>query len=292
VVIEGTGTTSGEPPVVLVGGITSGFFDAVGVRVIRGRALTDTEAAGGSRVAVINRTMARKFWPGENAVGHRFRRTDGGAGDWFTIIGVSDDILTWDVSDRPLPTAYVPYAVVPVRGPDLFIRTNGNPPDLARSARAAIQDAAPAVPVTAIRTMTEVHHLALARQQTLASLFTVVGVIAVLLCATGVYGVLSWFVSQRTPEIGIRAALGADRRALVGLFVRQGMIVVAQGIVLGLAGAWALARLIRGRLHDVSATDPVRLAALALLLAAVALLAIYVPARRAAAVDPLVAIRD
>jgi putative ABC transport system permease protein len=291
-VIEGTATTSGEPPVVLVGGITSGFFDVLGVPVVRGRALTDAEAAGGSHVAVINRTMARRFWPGEDAVGHRFRRAGDGAGEWFTIAGVSDDILTWDLSDRPLPTAYVPYSLVAVRGPSLFIRTDANPSDLARSARAAIQDVAPAVPVTDVRTMTEVHHLALARQQTLASLFTVVGVIALLLCATGVYGVLSWFVSQRKSEIGIRAALGADRRALVGLFVRQGMIVVLEGIILGLAGAWALARLIRGRLHDVSATDPLTFAAVALLLAAVALLAVYVPARRAAAVDPLVAIRE
>ncbi len=292
VFLEGTDTGAGEPPVVLMGGITSGFFDVLGVRVIRGRALTDVEAASGSRIAVINRTMATRFWPGEDAVGHRFRRANGEAGDWFTIAGVSDDILTWDVSDHPLPTAYVPYPLVPVRGPDLFIRTGGNPSELAPSARAAIRDVDPDVPVTAIRTMTEVHHLALARQQTLASLFTIVGIIALLLCATGVYGVLSWFVSQRTSEIGIRAALGADRRALVGLFVRQGMTLVLEGIIPGLAGAWALARLIRGRLHDVSATDPVRFAALALLLAAVALLAIYVPARRAAAVDPLVAIRE
>jgi putative ABC transport system permease protein len=275
-----------------MGGITSRFFDVLGVRILQGRALSDAEAARGSHVAVINRTMARMFWPGEDAVGHRFRRADGEPGDWFTIAGVSDDILTWDVSDRPLATAYVPYSLAPVRTPDLFIRSAGEPSGIARSARAALQEVQAGVPVTGIRTMTEVHRLALARQGTLASLFTAVSAIALLLCATGVYGVLSWFVSQRTSEIGIRAALGADRRALIRLFVRQGMILVFEGIALGLAGAWALARLIRGRLYDVSATEPVRFVMLALLLAAVALVAIYVPARRAATVDPLVAIRD
>jgi predicted permease len=292
VVVEGTDTPLSDPPVVLMGGVTSRFFEVLGVRIVRGRALSEAEAAAGSHVAVINTRMARMFWPGEDAVGHRFRRAEGGAGEWFTVAGVSDDILTWDVSDRPLPTAYVPYSLVPVREPDLFVRSTGEPSPIAPSARAAIQDIEPGLPVTGIRTMTEVHHVALARQQTLASLFTVVSGIALLLCATGVYGVLSWFVSQRTSEIGIRAALGADRRALVGLFVRQGMIVVFEGIALGLVGAWALARLIRGRLYDVSATEPVRFVALALLLAAVALVAIYVPARRAAAVDPLVAIRE
>jgi putative ABC transport system permease protein len=118
------------------------------------------------------------------------------------------------------------------------------------------------------------------------------GGIALLLGATGVYGVLSCLVSQRTHEIGIRAALGADRRTLIGLFVRPGMVMTLVGIVLGLAGAWGLARLVRGMLHDVSATDPLSFAGVALVLIGVALLATYLPARRAAAVDPLIAIRE
>jgi ABC-type antimicrobial peptide transport system permease subunit len=150
----------------------------------------------------------------------------------------------------------------------------------------------PTRPLPDVRTMTEVHHQALSRMQTLASLFMVVGGIALILGATGVYGLLSYFVSQRTYEIGIRAALGADRRALVGFFVRQGMTVAFVGIALGVAGAWALARVVRGLLHEVDPTDPLSLSGAALVLTAVAFLATYVPARRAANVDPLIAIRN
>jgi ABC-type antimicrobial peptide transport system permease subunit len=146
--------------------------------------------------------------------------------------------------------------------------------------------------VLGMRTMTEIHYEALSRQETLADLLAVLGGIALLLAATGVSGVLSYFVSQRTYEIGIRAALGADRRSLVRLFVRQGMAMTMGGTVLGLAGAWALARVVRGRLHEVSPTDPLSFAGAALLLIGIVLIASYFPARRAASVDPLVAIRE
>lgn len=201
-------------------------------------------------------------------------------------------ILTWEVSNRPQPTAYVPYAHVPVGAPGLFIRASGDPSLLLASVRAAIHALDPTQPLPDVRSMTEVHREALSRIQTLASLFVVVGGIALLLGATGVYGVLSYFVSQRTYEIGIRAALGADRRRLVSLFVRQGMTMAFAGIGLGIAGAWALARVVRGLLHEVDPTDPLSFAGAALVLAAVGFLATYVPARRAADVDPLIAIRN
>jgi ABC-type antimicrobial peptide transport system permease subunit len=179
-----------------------------------------------------------------------------------------------------------------VEQPGLFIRASGDPSLLVPSVRAAIHAIDPTRPLLDVRTMTEVHYEALSRMQTLASLFVVVGCIALLLGATGVYGVLSYFVSQRTYEIGIRAALGADRRALVGFFVSQGMTMAFVGIALGLAGAWALGRVVRGLLHEVDPTDPLSLSGAALVLAAVGFLATYVPARRAANVDPLIAIRN
>jgi ABC-type antimicrobial peptide transport system permease subunit len=148
------------------------------------------------------------------------------------------------------------------------------------------------MPIVGMQTMTDIHHDALSRQQTLASLLTVLGGIALLLGAAGVYGVLAYFVSLRTQEIGIRAALGADRSRLVRFFVRQGLTVTLVGIGVGLAGAWALSRVVRGRLHEVSPTDPVSFAGAAALLMVVGLLASYLPARRAAAVDPLTAIRS
>jgi ABC-type antimicrobial peptide transport system permease subunit len=139
--------------------------------------------------------------------------------------------------------------------------------------------------------MTEVHYMALSRHQTLGRLFAVLGAIALVLGAAGVYGVLSYFVTQRTVEIGIRAALGADARSLVRMFVRQGMTVTAIGFALGVPGAWAVARLLRGRLYNVSPPDVWIFAGVMLVLAAVAFVAAWLPSRRAASVDPLVALR-
>ena len=292
VIPDGPRGTPEHLPTVLLGGVTSDFFRVLNVPIVQGSMFTDVESASRATVAVVNRTMARRLWPGENPIGRSFRRAADNAPAWFTIIGVSDDILTWDVSNRPQPAAYVPYAHVPVREPGLFVRASGDPLLLVPSVRAAIHAMDPTRPLPDVRTMTEVHHQALSRMQTLASLFMVVGGIALILGATGVYGVLSYFVSQRTYEIGIRAALGADRGALVGFFVRHGMTVAFVGIALGVAGAWALARVVRGLLHEVDPTDPLSLSGAALVLTAVAFLATYVPARRAANVDPLIAIRN
>jgi putative ABC transport system permease protein len=292
VIPDGPQGTPERPPTVLLGGVTSDFFSALDVPIVQGRMFTDVESRSRSAVAVVNKTMARRLWPGENPIGRRFVQAAHKDAGWFTIVGVSDDILAWDVSDRPQPTAYVPYAHVPVGEPGLFIRTSSDPSLLLSSVRATIHAMDPTKPLPDVRTMTEVHRQALSRMRTLASLFVVVGGIALLLGATGVYGVLSYFVSQRTYEIGIRAALGADRRTLVSLFVRQGMTMAFVGIALGVAGAWALARVVRGLLHEVEPTDPLSFAGAALVLAAVGFLATYVPARRAANVDPLIAIRN
>jgi predicted permease len=278
------------PPAILLGGVTAQFFDVLGVPVVRGRALTDAESRSTSPVAVINRRMAERLWPGESAVGRRFKPV---ARDvWFTVVGVAENILNWDLSDRPLPTAYVPYPHVADRDPRLLVRTAGDPAAAAPALRAAIYEASPSTPILNVSTMTDVHRMALGRHVTLARLFGVLGGIALLLGAVGVYGVLSYFVSQRTAEIGIRAALGADPRSLVTLFVKQGIVVAGIGLAAGVPAAWVVARVLRGRLYNVSPPDaPIFLVVSALLLA-VALVAAYVPSRRAAAVDPLVALRQ
>lgn len=278
------------PPVILLGGVTSQFFDVLAVPVVEGRALTEAEARSTSPVAVINQRMAERLWPGESAVGRRFRTT---AGDvWFTVVGVSEGILNWDLSDRPLPTAYVPYPHVGERDPRLFLRTAGNPAAVAPAVRAAIQEAAPSTPILDMSTMTEVHRMALARNVTLARLFGVLGGIALLLGAVGVYGVLSYFVSQRTAEIGVRAALGAQPRSLVAMFVKQAIAVAVVGVGIGLPAAWAVARVLRGRLHNVSPPDAIIFGSVCMVLIAVAGVAAYLPARRAAVVDPLAALRQ
>jgi predicted permease len=279
-------------PPVLLGGVTSGFFDALGVPILQGRAFTEAEGRSRDAIAIVNRTLAQRFWPDTNAVGRAVRWAADGTDVWLAIVGVSEDILTWDLSNRALPAAYLPYRHVPVRDPTLLLRASGDPSLLASPARAAIHELEPGVPILGVQTMTEVHYLALSRQQTIALLLAGLGGIAVLLGATGVYGVFSSFVSQRRYEIGIRAALGADRRTLVAAFVKQGMIVAGIGLALGVAGAWAVGRLARSQLRDVSPTDPMSYAVAALVVTGAALVAIYIPARRAASVDPLVAIRD
>lgn len=278
---------------VLVGHVTSGFFGAIDVPIREGRAFSDTEDRAGAPVAVVNRTMARLLWPGEDALGRRFRRATDQGDARTTVIGVSDDILTWNLSNRPLPTAYLPYAQgsADARQALMLIRTTAEPSRLATSARNVVTSIDPTLRVE-VATMTDVHHDTLSRSRTLAGLFVVLGGMALLLGATGVYGVLSHFVSQRTYEIGIRAALGADRRQLVGLFVRQGMAMTFAGVVIGAAGAWMLARVLRRFLFGVTPADPLSFAIATLLIAGVGLAAAYVPARRAATVDPVIAMRE
>jgi putative ABC transport system permease protein len=172
------------------------------------------------------------------------------------------------------------------------IRTAGETAFTDGAARTAIHAADSALLVFALQSMGEVHRLVFWRQELLGLLLTIFGAIAMLLAVVGVYGVLSYLVSQRIREIGVRMALGADRRDVVGLIVRQGMALVFGGVVLGLAGAFAATRLIRRQLYEVSATDPVSFAAVALLLIGVGLLASYGPAYRAAGVDPIASLRD
>jgi putative ABC transport system permease protein len=179
---------------------------------------------------------------------------------------------------------------VPGREPRLLIR-GADPLALARPARAAIGEAAAGMPVGDVQTMTDVHHEALSRHRTLARLFGALGGIALVLGAVGVYGVLSYFVAQRTFEIGVRTALGAEPRALVRLFLGQGLRVALTGVAIGLPAGWGVARLMRARIYNVSHPDVWMSMAVAVILIGVACAAAYVPARRAARVDPLIALR-
>jgi predicted permease len=290
-VLEGKETQPRDAVTVLYSGVTSRFFETLDVPLLYGRSFSEVEARTGSAVAIINRRMADRLWR-QDALGKRFRLADDSSGVWFTVIGVSRDISNWNLSDRPLPTAYLPYPHAPVADPRLVIRTAGDTVFTEGSARTAIHAADPALLVFGVESMDEVHRFAFWRQELLGLLLTTFGAIAMLLAAVGVYGVLSYLVSQRTREIGVRMALGADRRDVVRLIVWQGMALVLGGVGLGLAGAFAATRIIRRQLYEVSATDPVSFAGVALLLASVGLVASYAPAYRAAGVDPIASLRD
>ena len=167
--VELSAARPGTPPTILIGGITSEFFNVLGVPIVQGRGLTDAETRSLAPVAVINRRMAQRLWANENPIGQRFRPVD--SETWFTVVGVSESILNWDISDRPQPTAYVPIPHVPDSEPRLFLRTAGDPALAAQPARAAIYQASPDTPVLGVLTMTDVHHMALSRHQTLGRLF-------------------------------------------------------------------------------------------------------------------------
>lgn len=281
--------TAGNPMTAHVTGVTAAFFESLKVPITQGRMFSPADVAAGTPVAVVNRTLARRVWPGVNPIGTRVR-VAGASGAWLTVVGVSEDILSWDVSNRPVPTVHVPYAHAAGTETHLIVRAAGDPSLLIRPARDAMLEVDPTHSVGAT-TMTAEHHSALSRNRSLAWLFSLVGSIALLLASFGVYGVLSYFVSARTYEVGVRAALGADRRALVVHFMKMGMKMLAAGALLGTAGALSLVGIVRGLLHGVSA-DPIGIAGVVALLTLIGATAAWLPARRAAAVDPLVALRD
>jgi predicted permease len=279
-----------EPSFVHIAGVTATFFETLSVPVVRGRGLTAEEARDGAFLAVINETMAGRFWPGRDPVGRRFRL--GRSTDPVTVIGVVGDILAWDEGSRPQPSAYLPLRRVPLAEPTLFVRTVDHPGRLVARIREEAHAFDPTWPVLDVRTMREIHHEALSRQRTMVWLFAALGAVALVLGATGVYGVCAAFVAARRREIGLRGALGADRRVIIAGVVRQGLSVAIAGAVAGLAAAWAAASVIRAHLHHVEAPHPGSAAGLVLLLLAVAAAATYLPARRAAAIDPLTAMRE
>jgi ABC-type antimicrobial peptide transport system permease subunit len=208
------------------------------------------------------------------------------------VIGVARDVLTWDFSDRPWPTAFLPFAHVPVRAPRVVLRVTGDPALAVAPARGALRAADATLPVFAERTLEEVQALAFWRRRLLSGLFGTFGGFALLLAAVGAYGVLSYWVQQRTREIGVRVALGAARGDVVGMIVRQGMWPVLVGSGLGLLGALALVRVTRGRLYELGGVDALSLGGVVLLMSAIGLVSSYWPARRAAGVDPIHALRE
>jgi len=271
-------------------GVTNEFFEVLDVPLRDGRIFTETEQ-GIAKVAVINETAARRMWPEGRAVGRRFKLRGDGTGEWITVVGVSADILSWDAGAQPLATAYLPYLQMPSALPTLLVRA-ADPAQLASALhrRRLVQSAE--WPIAEIRTMNQIHAQALARQRALAWLLATLSAIALLLGATGVYGVCSYFIRQRRSEIGIRTALGADRLSIVWSFVKDGLSLAGLGVAIGLLCAYLMTGAIRSRLHDVGALDPITAVVTSALLLGVALLAVYLPARHAASVDPVLVLRQ
>jgi putative ABC transport system permease protein len=263
------------------------YFHTMEIPLAHGREFTPQDRFGAEGVLMINETLAERYWPGEDPIGKRIAF----GGDPLSIIGVARDSKYHQLDDAGVPFVYFP--VMQFFRPDMTIhvRTVGDPESFAGAVRHEIAALDPSLPVFAVMPLESSIAAASIQQRIAGSLLGVLGFLALVLAAVGLYGVLSYAAGQRTHEIGIRMALGAQRRDTLKLILGQGMLLAVIGLVCGLGISFAVTRLLSSVLYGVSATDPLIFVGVVLLLGLVALGACYIPARRAARVDPLVALR-
>ncbi|HYO11973.1 MAG TPA: ABC transporter permease, partial [Thermoanaerobaculia bacterium] len=281
----------GQEPMAEIRIASPEFFQSLGIPVLRGRDFAEADGESGPPVAIVNDALARQHFPGEAPLGRRLRFGD----EAVTIVGVVGSVRQAGLDRDPLPEIYFPYAAPDAIGwlgdAVLVVRTAGPPESLADELRAAVRSVDPALPLYDVLTMEAVIEESLAGRRLNLWLLALFAGMALVLAAAGLYGVISYLVAQRTREIGVRIALGAQTRDVVGLVMRQGAGLTGAGIALGLLGAFAFTRVLESLLYGVSARDPLTYATLAAVLAAVALVATWLPARRASRVDPILAIR-
>jgi putative ABC transport system permease protein len=269
------------------------MYRTLDVRILQGRDFTDAEAEAKRPLAIVNETMAKQLWPNQEPLGRRFKVAGTETGDeWFTVIGVAADFFHSEMDDQdPLfPCAYVPHGWMATASTGLTLRVDGDPAQITAAVRAAIREADPNIPLYNIRTMQELRALGYWQYGLFGVMFSMFGAVALFLASIGVYGVLSYAVSQRTQEIGVRVALGADRGAVLRLVVGQGLRLAGIGIVIGLALSVPTNFIVQSLLF-VKPTDPISFIGVSIFLVLVAAFASYLPARRATAVDPLIALR-
>lgn len=273
-------------PIGQIRAVSPEYFRAMRIPVKSGRSFTERDL--NQPVVIINESMARRFWPGEDPVGRKFVTGPWGpTQSWSTIVGVAGDVKQFGLDSETSMDLYFP-SLTPTQ---LILRTSGDPLSLAGAVQREMQAMYPGLAVSDVRTMGQVlDESAESRRWTMALLSAFAG-LALALALVGIYGVISWAVSQRTREIGIRMALGADRGQVLGMVIQYGARLCAIGLAIGLVGALALRRFLAGLTFDVSTADPMIYSGAALLMLAAALLACYLPARRACRVDPLVALR-
>ncbi|HKO61518.1 MAG TPA: ABC transporter permease, partial [Pyrinomonadaceae bacterium] len=282
-----------QAPIINTRVISPGYFETMGIPLLSGRQLTDQDTDDSPNVTVISDTMSRNYWPGENPIGKRisFGQVETDA-DWFQIVGVVKDVRQSDLITEIKPQLYVSYQQVAFFVPrDLVVKTEVDPMSMAATVRKTIWEIDKDQPVSNIRTMDQIASESVGRQRFSMLLFAIFAGVALLLAAVGIYGVVSYSVTQRRGEFGIRMALGAQKSDVLKLTIGKALKLVLLGVIVGLAGAFALTRLMSSLLFGVGATDPATFAAITLVLVGVGLLASYIPARRATKVDPLVALR-
>ena len=268
-----------------------GYFNTMRIPILKGRAFTEQDKADAPRVVIVNQTLARKHWPGEEVVGKRIR-LDGpiDRAPWMEIVGVARDVKH-DLIDEVSPEFYLPHAQDPWRAMVVVARTTVDPASLAAVMRQHVWAIDKDQPVFEVRTMQEVRSVAIGLQTFTSQMTGIFALVALLLASVGIYGVMSFAVTQRTQEIGIRMALGARAPDVLQLVVVNGMKLAIIGLLIGLVGAWLLTRFMSSLLFGVAPTDPLTYTVVSVCLLTAAFLACYLPARRATKVDPLEALR-
>jgi len=272
--------------------VTDGYFEAIGLTVVEGRSFNGGDDADADRVVLINETLAARYFPAGDAVGRRIGFGDAEEPNWRMIVGVANDIRHFGIRNGTRPALYFPYKQVSFPGMSVVLRAQGDLDALVPQVREAVSSLDPALAASQVQPLQTLVDGALAPDRFLSSLLTIFAVAAMLLAAVGIYGVISYGVTQRMREMGIRLALGADGGAVGRLVMRGGLLLAGGGIVLGVVGAMALGRVLESLLFEVDTTDPVTFLTVALLLGAVALVASWLPARRAGRVDPVRILRE
>lgn len=272
--------------------VTPGYFRTMGIRMLSGRDFSDSDAGSAPKVTIIDERLARHYWPNESPLGKRIRFGPPEDNEpWHTVIGVVNAVRHQRMQEETRESVYLPHLQIPVNGLALVARTSANPRNLVGAIRREVAQLDRDLPLSTIATMEEVMAESIWQPRLYATLFAVFAGGALILAVIGIYGVMAYLVITRTHEIGVRMALGATARDVFKLIVGRGMILTIIGVLLGVGGAFALTRLMRGLLFNISATDPATFILISLLLALAAFLACYIPARRATKVDPLVALR-
>jgi putative ABC transport system permease protein len=281
-----------DEPIANINIVDSGYFRAIGIPLVSGREFTESDTQQSARVMIINETMAKEFWPNESPIGKRVTMKNWGPPLTGEVIGIVGDTRADGIAENIYPMIYWPYFQFPQNFNSFVVRADGDPTRLIASIKERIWSVDRSLPISKIATMNQLISDSLARRRLNMVLLSIFATVALLLAAVGIYGVMSYSVSQRTNEMGVRIALGAQATDVLMLVLKQGLRVAAFGMTVGIAAALALTRLMSSLLFGVSATDPFAFGAVAIALTIVTLVACYIPARRATRVDPMTALRN
>ena len=290
-IVEGKEFERGTEPVAELRFASVDYFRTLGIQLRSGRLFTQREAIDTVPVVIVSDALARRYWPSGDALGRRLRLVGDSTAPWLTVVGVIPDMKHQIDDPRDQMSLYIPYGLMQWRSASLVIRTSADPATLAPSVRREVRNVHPVIPTFNVRTLDEARRRDMWPFRLYGAIFGLFAWIAMVLAAIGVYGVMAYGVTQRTHEIGVRMALGARQADVLRLVVRQGLLLTIVGLTIGLVGALAVTGSMQSLLYGITTTDPMTYVFISVILAGVAVVASYVPARRATRVDPMIALR-